>query len=83
MRGIHWISGMSIPLAGVLVNHAAFFVALVGIHRIARHHLSGRGAALAVWIAALGPLAFVFSMLYPSALFLISSGAPWVALIDR
>jgi hypothetical protein len=73
MHGLHWISGVSTVFAGVLVNHAAFFVALVGIHRIARRHLSGRGAVLAVWIAALGPFAFVFSMLYPSALFLAAS----------
>jgi hypothetical protein len=73
MHGLHWISGVSLVFAGVLVSHAAFFVALVGIHRIARHHLSGRAAGLAVWVAALGPFAFVFSMLYPSALFLAAS----------
>jgi hypothetical protein len=73
MHAIHSISGVSLVLAGVLVNHAAFFVALVGIHHIAQHHLSGRAAGLAVWIAALGPFAFVFSMLYPSALFLAAS----------
>jgi hypothetical protein len=83
MHAIHWVSGVSLLVAGVLVNHAVFFVALVGIHRIARRHLSGRAAVLAVWIAALAPFAFVFSMLYPSALFLAASVWAFVWVEER
>jgi hypothetical protein len=65
--------GVSIPVAGIAVNHVAFFVALIGIYRIAGRHTSSRGALIAVWVAAVGPFAFVFSMIYPSAIFLAAS----------
>ena len=82
MRGVSGF-GVSIPVAGVLVNHVAFFVALVGIQRIAARHTSQRGAAIAVWVTALGPFAFVFSMLYPSALFLAASVWAFVLVEDH
>jgi hypothetical protein len=72
MRSIGWL-GVSIPVAGVLLNHAAFFVALLGIYRLSVRHTSTRGATIALWVTALSPLAFVFSMLYPSAIFLAAS----------
>jgi hypothetical protein len=72
MRSIGWL-GVSIPVAGIALNHVAFFVALIGIYRIALRHTSSRGAAIAVWVAAVGPFAFVFSMIYPSAIFLAAS----------
>ena len=65
--------GMSVTLAGIVCNHVAFLIALIGIHRLALRHTSRSGALLAVWLTALGPLSFVFSMLYPSALFLAAS----------
>jgi hypothetical protein len=65
--------GVSLPLAGIVLNHVAFLVALIGVYRIALHHTSARGATVAVWVAALSPFSFVFSMLYPSALFLAAS----------
>ena len=79
MRGVAAL-GLSVPVAGVVLNHVAFFVALVGVHRLARRHAQPRTANLAVWLVALGPLSFVFSMLYPSALFLAASvwGFVWV-----
>jgi len=64
---------MSVTLAGIVCNHVAFLIALIGIHRLALRHTSRSGALLAVWLTALGPLSFVFSMLYPSALFLAAS----------
>jgi hypothetical protein len=81
MRGVSGF-GVSIPVAGVLVNHIAFFVALVGIQRIAARHTSARGASIAVWVTALGPFAFVFSMVYPSALFLAASVWAFVFVED-
>jgi hypothetical protein len=73
MKSVSRLGGVSLPVAGIVVNHVVFFVALVGIHRIALRHVSHEAASLAVWIAALGPLAFVFSMIYPSALFMAAS----------
>ena len=67
------VVGVSLPLAGILLNHVAFLVALAGLHRIARRHGSARSARLATWAAALSPLAFVFSMIYPSAIFFTAS----------
>ena len=67
------VAGISVPLAGILLNHVAFLVALAGLHRIARRHGSARSARLATWIAALSPVAFVFSMIYPSAIFFAAS----------
>jgi hypothetical protein len=72
MRSIGWL-GVSMPMAGIAFNHAAFFVAMVGVYRIALRHMSSRGAVIAVWVAALSPFAFVFSMVYPSAIFLAAS----------
>jgi hypothetical protein len=66
-------SGLSVQLAGIVVNHVAFFVALVAIFCLASRHASGRAASIAVWVCAFGPLAFVFSMAYPSAIFLAAS----------
>jgi hypothetical protein len=55
------------------VNQAAFLVALFGLHRLARRHGGPRVAMLAVWALALFPASFVFSMTYPSAIFLAAS----------
>ena len=66
-------SGLSVQLAGIVVNHVAFFAALVAVFRLASRHMSGRAASIAVWVCAFGPLAFVFSMAYPFAIFLAAS----------
>ena len=57
----------------ITVNHLAFLVALAGVWRIARRHTSDDASRLAVWALALFPTAFVFSMVYPSAIFLATS----------
>jgi hypothetical protein len=56
-----------------LVNQAVFLVALFGLHRLAARHGGPRVAMLAVWALALFPASFVFSMTYPSAIFLAVS----------
>jgi hypothetical protein len=48
-------------------------LALAGVWRIARRHTSDDASRLAVWALALFPTAFVFSMVYPSAIFLATS----------
>ena len=67
-------AGISVPLAGILLNHRRVpRSASPALHRIARRHGSARSARLATWVAALSPLAFVFSMIYPSAIFFAAS----------
>jgi hypothetical protein len=56
-----------------LVNQFAFLVALFGLYRLAQRHGGPRVAMLAVWALALFPASFVFSMTYPSAIFLAAS----------
>jgi hypothetical protein len=82
MRGVAAV-GLSVPVAGVVLNHVAFFVALVGVHRLAQNHAQPRTANLAVWLVAFGPLSFVFSMLYPSAIFLAASVWAFVWVEER
>ncbi|MET0628028.1 MAG: glycosyltransferase family 39 protein [Acidimicrobiia bacterium] len=55
------------------LNQLAFLVALAGVYRIARRYGTSRAALLGVWALALFPASFVFSMTYPSALFLAAS----------
>ena len=56
-----------------VVNQLAFLVALFGLYRLAARHGGPRVALLAVWALALFPASFVFSMTYPSAIFLAAS----------
>jgi hypothetical protein len=85
------VTGVPVAVFGVLVNHAAFYLALVAVYRLAARHAAGVGtphgsarvAALSMWFLALGPLAFVFSMLYPSAIFLAATGWAFVFLGER
>jgi hypothetical protein len=72
---LHAVASVGIPVtyAGLVCNHVAFLVALIGIHRLASRHTTPSAARLAVWLTALGPMSFVFSMLYPSAIFLAAS----------
>jgi hypothetical protein len=72
MRALGWL-GIPEAAGGVLINHAAFLVALAGIYRIANRHVSPTGSRLAVWAIALFPGSFLFSMVYPSAIFVAAS----------
>lgn len=77
------MAGPSVVVVGLLVNHAAFLLALVAVRRLALRRGSARVADLSVWFVALGPLAFVFSMLYPSAIFLAATAWAFVFVDER
>lgn len=57
----------------VVVDHALLFVALVGVWRLAERRFGAEVAGRAVWVLALFPMAGVFSMLYPSSIYLAAS----------
>jgi hypothetical protein len=60
-------------VAFFVLNQVVFLVALAGVYRLARRHGTGSAATLAVWALALFPASFVFSMTYPSGIFLAAS----------
>lgn len=66
-----------------LVNQVLFLVALAGVHRLATRHGGRTVGSLAVWALALFPASFVFSMTYPSAIFLAASVWAFVLVEDR
>lgn len=72
---LHFVEslGIQITWAGIICNHLALLLALIGIQRLASRHCSATAVTLAVWLTALGPMAFLFSMLYPTAIFLACS----------
>jgi hypothetical protein len=72
IRAGSWL-GLSEPLVGVAVNHLAFLLGLAGLYRIARKHVSPRASELGVWLIALFPASFLFSMIYPSAILFAAS----------
>jgi hypothetical protein len=82
MRTLGYL-GIGTQLAGVLLNHVVFLVALAGIHRIACRHGSERSARLAVWATALFPTSFLLTMVYPSAIVLASSVWAFVFVEER
>ncbi len=57
----------------VIANHALILIALVGVRRLADHHYGPDVAGWSVWILAVFPMSAVFSMVYPSAIFLAAS----------
>jgi hypothetical protein len=66
-----------------VVNQLAFLAALAGLYQLARRHGGPRVAMLAVWALALFPASFVFSMTYPSAIFLAASVWAFVLVEDH
>jgi hypothetical protein len=56
-----------------VVNQVLFLVALAGVYRVASRRGGTTTAGLAVWALAVFPASFVFSMTYPSAVFLAAS----------
>ena len=66
-----------------VVNQLAFLVALAGVYVLARRHSSPRAALLAVWALALFPAAFVFSLSYPSSLFLAATVWAFILVEDH
>jgi hypothetical protein len=74
VRVLH-ILGSPYSFAQVVIANAAALVALAGVWRIARRHVSTTAATYAVWVTALFPGAITFAMGYPDSLFL--AGAVW------
>jgi glycosyl transferase family 87 len=72
MRGFGEL-GLGDQAATVVLNELVLLLAFAGVHRIARRHASPEASALAVWAIALFPASFLFSMIYPSAIFLAAT----------
>lgn len=66
-----------------VVNQVALLVAMIAIHRLALRRGTSTAALLAVWAFALFPAAFVFSMTYPSALFVAAIAWAFLLVEDR
>jgi hypothetical protein len=75
--------GLPMQLTVVLLNNVLFWVALAGVYRIARRHTTAPAARYAVWALALFPASSVFSMLYPSSIFLAASVWAFVWVEER
>jgi Dolichyl-phosphate-mannose-protein mannosyltransferase len=72
---IRVIRELGLPDRGtaVVLNQVIFLIALAGVWRIARRYTNAGPARLAVWSLALFPGAFIFSMVYPSSIWLALS----------
>ncbi len=82
IRTVGWL-GIPEAAAGVLINHAAFLLAVAGLYRLARRHVSPTASSLAVSAVALFPGSFIFSMVYPSAIFFAASVWAFVLVEER
>ena len=67
----------------VLVSNGAFLLALLGVRRLVAATVGPDVADTAVWVTALFPASFVFSMVYPDAIFLMASVWAFVMLSER
>jgi hypothetical protein len=72
MRGLDQI-GLGDQASTLLLNQLVLLVAFAGVYKIARRHASPRASSLAVWALAVFPGSFVFTMIYPSAIFLAAT----------
>jgi hypothetical protein len=81
----HALGIVGVPLRWglIVIANVAFVIALAGVWRLARGCCSRRVAVIAVWAAALAPFASVFSMGYPSSLFLAASTWAFVFVHER
>lgn len=75
--------GLGDQASTVIVNQLALLLAFAGVFRIARRHASPRASTLTVWLCAVFPASFVFSMIYPSAIFLAATVWAFVFVEDR
>jgi hypothetical protein len=81
---IRALSEVADPKVAIFVlNQLVFLVALAGVYRIAFRHGGRTVAGLSVWALALFPASFVFSMTYPSAIFLAASVWGFLLVEDR
>ena len=67
----------------IVVANVAFVIALAGVWRLASGFFSRRVAVISVWAAAVAPFGSVFSMGYPSSLFLAASTWAFVFVHER
>lgn len=67
----------------VLVSNGALLLALFGVRRLVAATAGPTVADNAVWVTALFPASFVFSMVYPDALFLMASVWAFVMLREH
>lgn len=82
MRGLGDI-GLPDQEAAIVLDLLVLLVAFAGIHRLTLRHGTPRAASLAVWSIALFPASFVFSMLYPSSIFLAATVWAFVLVDER
>lgn len=80
VRGVAEVVGSTV-VAGVLVSLVSAGTAAVVIARLARPLLGERGARDTVLLLALYPVAFVFTSVYPEALFLALSAGAFAAAV--
>jgi hypothetical protein len=81
---IRALSEVADPKIAIFVlNQLVFLVALAGVHRLACRHGGRTVAGLSVWALALFPASFVFSMMYPSAIFLAAAVWGFLLVEDR
>jgi hypothetical protein len=82
MRGLAEL-GLGDQGSTILLNQVVLLVAFAGVYRIAQRHVSPRASVLSVWAIALFPASFVFTMLYPSAIFLAATVWAFVFVEDH
>ena len=72
---MHLVHTAHLPEVAIIVvaNHALILLALIGVRRLADRHFGPDVARWSVWILAVFPMTAVFSMVYPSAIFLTAS----------
>ncbi|MCU1502589.1 MAG: hypothetical protein JWM12_1943 [Ilumatobacteraceae bacterium] len=71
---VHLVRAVGLSDVAVLVaNHLLFLVALLGVRRLADRHFGRDVTRWSIWALAVFPMSGVFSMLYPSAIFLAAS----------
>jgi Mannosyltransferase (PIG-V) len=77
---MRWLGAVvgSVVLAGILISFAAFFTALVMLHRLTERELGSAAARRTVYLLSFFPFALFFSALYTEALFLaLALGTLW------
>ena len=70
-------------IAGVLVSHAALFVAIIYLYRLVRAELSGAAAQRTVTYLLIFPTSLFLSAIYPEGLFLLTSVGAFYAARRR
>jgi hypothetical protein len=69
LRLVH-LAGLSVNWSGLLIANAAFLVALIALYELVRTWTDEATARRAAVYAAIFPLGYVFSMIYPEAVVL-------------